>query len=309
MRIAIMGSGGLGGYFGGMLARAGEDVHFIARGAHLEAMRSNGLTVKTSTVGDFTIPVNATDDPSEIGIVDLVMMCVKTYATEDAVELIRPVIGSDTMIVSPQNGIENEGKIGQLIGDEHVLGCLVYVGSKIESPGVIKEILSKDFTIGELDGKSTPRLETLVKTLEKAGLQAKASSDINADIWGKFLAIGSYSAVSCVTRVPMGTIKAHPETLELFWGALDEGIALAGAAGVALPEGYKETMQGMMVGVPPTHRASMYHDFAAGKPIELEDLVGVIVRLGEKHGVPTPLNGAMYAALKPYANGAPEIPA
>lgn len=308
MRIAIMGSGGLGGYFGGMLARAGEDVHFIARGPHLEAMRSNGLTVKTSTIGEFTVPVNATDDPSEIGTADLVMMCVKTYDTESAAQLIRPLIGPDTAVISVQNGIENEEIIGRVIGSEHVLGCVAYVTSNIESPGVVKEISYRDIIIGELAGGTSSRVDELANTLEKAGLPTNVPPDINMDIWGKFLVISAYSAVCSVTRVPMGTIRAHPETESLLWGALDEGIALADAAGVALPKGLKDTLMNIASGLPPAHRASMYFDLEAGKPMELEDLVGVVVRLGEKYGVPTPLTFAMYAALKPYANGAPEIP-
>ena len=308
MRIAIMGSGGLGGYFGGMLARAGEDVHFIARGPHLEAMRSNGLTVKTSSIGEFTIPVNVTDDPSEIETADLVMMCVKTYDTESAAQLIRPLIGSDTVVISVQNGIENEENIGRVIGSEHVLGCMCYVTSNIESPGVVKEIFCQDISLGEPEGGPSSRVDELANTLEGAGLPAKVPPDINTAIWGKFLAISAYSAVCCVTRVPAGTIKAHPETESLFWGALDEGIALADAAGVTLPEGFKDSLQIMTSGIPPIHRASMYFDLDAGKPMELEDLVGVVVRLGGKYGVPTPLNFAMYAALKPYANGTPEIP-
>ena len=308
MRIAIMGSGGMGGFYGGMLSRSGEDVYFIARGEHLEAIRSNGLSVKTSSVGEFNVIVNATDDPSDIGPVDLIMVCVKAYQTESVAQFIKSLVRPETVVLSVQNGLENEEKLAQAIGREHVIGCTEYVSSKIESPGVIREIFNRETLIGELDGGTSPRVDEIAKTFEKADLPVTVPEDIRASIWGKFLAISVMASVCCVTRVPSGIIFAHPETESLLWGALDEGVALAGAAGVTLPEGFVENIHETASKLPVNFRASMYHDLEAGKRIELEDLVGVLVRLGEKYNVPTPLNFAMYAALKPYAKGKPESP-
>jgi 2-dehydropantoate 2-reductase len=309
MRVAVMGSGGVGGFYGGMLARAGEDVTFIARGAHLDAMRSNGLTVKTTQVGEFTIPVDATDDPSEIGLVDLVLFCVKTYDTDTAAGLIRPLIGRETVILPLQNGVESPERIGRVVGDEYVIGGTTYVSSRIESPGIINEIWAHKVYLGELDGELSPRAERLVETFERAEVAAEIPPDIQVAMWGKLLGISAFAAVGCVTRLPGGVIMTCPETASLVWGAIEEGFSVARASGVPMPDDFPDQLRRTTSTLSdPTMRPSMYYDLEAGKPMELEDLVGVVVRLGKKHGVPTPLTFAMYAALKPYADGAPDVP-
>ncbi|MCH8063586.1 MAG: 2-dehydropantoate 2-reductase [Chloroflexi bacterium] len=308
MRIAIMGSGGMGGYFGGMLARAGEDVHFIARGAHLEAMQASGLTVKTNEVGEFNIPAKATNDPSEIGTVDLVLFCVKTYDTEEIANFIKPLIGPDTVVMSLQNGVDNEEIIESVIGPGHVTGAVAYVSAKIDSPGVISESYNQKIILGELTGEHTQRVEEIAKAFEAAGQTVEVPDDIRVAIWSKLLGITTMSAITCVTRLPGAHIFACPETRALTHGMLDEGIAVAIANEIAIPDTLGDEFKAIFDNFPPDYRASMYHDLANGRRMELDEIIGVIVRLGEKLGVPTPLTFAVYASLKPYANGTPATP-
>jgi 2-dehydropantoate 2-reductase len=291
-----------------MLARAGEDMTFIARGAHLAAMRANGLTVKTAHVGEFTVPVTATDDPNQIGPVDLVLFCVKTYDTDTVAELIRPLIGRETVILPLQNGVESPERIGRVVGEEHVIGGTTYISSKIEAPGVIKEIWDHKAYLGELNGERSPRTEQLLKTFKRAEVAVEIPPDIRVTMWSKLLGVSAFTAVCCVTRLPAAAILSCPETLTLFWGAMEEGLAVARASGVAMPANFLDQSRGIVAGINPMLRPSMYYDLQAGKPLELEAMIGVIVHLGEKHGVSTPLTFAMYAALKPYFNGAPDIP-
>lgn len=308
MRIAVMGAGGVGGYYGGMLARAGTDVTFMARGAHLEAIREHGLTVKTHHMGEFTIRAKATDDPQTVGPVDLVLFCVKTFDTDVAAHMMGPLIGPDTMVLTLQNGVESPERIGRVIGMEHVIGGTTYVSAKIESPGVIKEIWDHMAFLGELNDRRSTRVETLLDTLTRAGVPFEIPPDIRSAMWGKLLAVSAFTAVGCVTRQPVGVFLACPESAALMWAAVDEGIAVAKASGAAIPEDYLERHRRIAESMDPTLRPSMYYALQTGKPLELDDMVGVIVRQGKQHDVPTPYTFAMYAALKPYAHGAPEPP-
>jgi 2-dehydropantoate 2-reductase len=306
MRIAVMGAGGTGGYFGGLLARAGEEVTFIARGAHLEAIRRDGLTIKSVLAGDFTIPAKATDHPADIGPVDLVFFCVKAYDNPVAAELIRPLIGPQTIVLSVQNGIENEQQIGKIIGQQHVAGCISYVSSVIESPGVIAQTAGPGKIIfGEMAGGTSPRTEVLKKTLQKAGITAELHPDIQTALWQKFMAICGVNGVTALTRLPMGEIMACEETRNLLKGSMEEVAAIARARGANLPEGCVQQSVDFFGSLEPSMRGSMYYDLIAGRRLELDVLNGTAVRLGGEHGIPTPLNFAIYAALKPYLNGTP----
>jgi 2-dehydropantoate 2-reductase len=308
MRIAVMGAGGQGGYFGGMLDRVGEDVTFIARGAHLEAMRNHGLTVKSRLAGDFTLPVKATDNPAEIGPVDLVMFCVKTYDTDSAAKQIKPIIGADTMVVSTQNGVDSEERIERVMGPGRFIACVNYVNSVIEKPGVIDVRFAGMTSLGELDGNMTPRMERLTKTFERAGIKVELRSDIRAYLWEKFVAFCGFGSVEVLTRLPAGPIRACPETTDLWLGASKEVVEVARARGVPLSDGFLDQFLELVASLPSTHRASMYYDLRDGKRLELEALNGTVVRMGRELGVATPLNFAIYAALKPYADGAPAMP-
>lgn len=306
MRIAVMGTGGTGGYFGGLLARAGEEVTFIARGAHLEAIRKNGLAIKSVLAGDFSFAATATDNPEDIGPVDFVLFCVKAYHNAVSAELIRPLIGPQTIVLSVQNGIDNEQQIGKVIGPEHIVGCIAYVSSTIESPGVIAQTAGPGKIIfGEMAGGTSQRTEALKDTLQRAGITAELHPDIQTALWQKFMAICGVNGVTALTRLPMGEIMACEETRNLLKGTMEEVEAVARPSGATLPAGCVQQSIDFFGSLEASMRGSMYYDLAAGRRLELEVLNGTVVRLGDEHGIPTPINFAIYAALKPYLNGAP----
>ena len=310
MRVAVMGSGGLGGFFGGLLARAGEDVTFIARGAHLEAIRASGLTVKSELVGEFSVPARATSDPAEIGPVDLVLFTVKTYDLDAAMEQIRPLVGPETIVLPLQNGVDVADRLAGVVGRESVLGGLTYIGSGIESPGVIAQRYSAGAMIlfGELDGGTSPRTERLRATFERAGITTELLTDVRIALWEKYLTVCANGGVTALTRLPVGPIFACPETKALYRGVMEEVEAVARAKGVGLPPDCVDRAMTLVSKFAPWARASMANDLAAGRRLELEILNGTVVRLGREAEVPTPLNFAIYAALKPYADGPPAIP-
>ena len=304
MRIAIMGSGGLGGYYGGMLARAGEDVTFIARGTHLEAIRADGLTVKLPSGEEFTLDAKATSDPGEIGPVDLVLFCVKTYDTDAAAEQIRPMVGPETMIASIQNGVDIEGKIEAYFGPGYFVPGASYVNGLIEKPGVIFVRSASMTSFGEINGSVTPRIEQLVGSLQNAGVEVESRTDMQSFLWDKFVAICGVGGAEILARQPMGPVLATPETKNLMVRLLQEGVAVAQGMGIDLsPELPAKLIEFVSNQLPPTHRTSMFEDLLEGKRLEVEALNGTLVRLGREHGVDTPLHFAVYAALKPYVNG------
>jgi 2-dehydropantoate 2-reductase len=309
MRIAVMGSGGTGGYFGGLLARAGEEVTFVARGAHLEALRMRGLTVKSRLAGTFTLPVRATDSPNVVGPVDLILFCVKTYDTDSAAESIRPLLGAETMLLSLQNGVDNAERIVRIAGHDSGLGAVAYVVSAIEAPGVIAQTAGPGrIVLGELAGGTGALIERLHSTLQSAGIAAEVHPDVRIAIWQKFLFICAFSGVTTLTRVPIGTILADPVTHDLFRATVEEAEAVARASGIELPEDCVEQALATAAAVEPWGRGSMYHDLANGLRLELEALNGEVVRRGDEQDIKTPLNFVIYAALKPYINGAPVLP-
>jgi len=306
MRIAVMGTGGTGGYFGGLLARAGEEVTFIARGDHLEEIRKNGLAIKSVLAGDFSIPANATDNTQDIGPVDFVLFCVKAYDNATAADQIRPLIEPETVVLSVQNGIDNEQQIGEVIGPEHIVGCVSYVSSIIDSPGVVSQTGGPGkIVLGEMQGGKSARTDTIQNTLQNSGIAAELHSDIQVALWQKFLAICGVNGITALTRLPMGEILACEETRNLMRGTMEEVEAVARASGAALPGDCVDQSMDLFSSLEPSIRGSMYYDLAAGRRMELDVLNGTLVRLGSKHGIPTPINFAIYAALKPYLDGAP----
>jgi 2-dehydropantoate 2-reductase len=309
MRIAVVGAGGTGGYFGGLLARAGEDVAFIARGAQLEALRTRGLTLESRIAGTFTVPVQVTDDPGEVGPVDLIVFCVKTYDTDAAVASVRPLIQSETMLLSLQNGIDNEERIARAAGHPAGLGAAAYVVSAIKAPGVVAQTAGPGkIVLGELGGGTSERTERLRDALQRAGIAAEVHPDIRVVLWQKFLFICAFSGVTAVTRLPIGTVLADPVTHALFRGTSEEVEAVARAGGVDLPTDCVEQALATASAVEPWGRGSLYGDLAGGRRLELEGLNGEVVRRGGEHGIQTPLNFAIYAALRPYVDGAPASP-
>jgi 2-dehydropantoate 2-reductase len=309
MHIAVIGSGGTGGYFGGLLSRAGEEVIFVARGAHLEALRTRGLRVKSKLAGEFTLPVRATDSPNEVGPVDLILFCVKTYDTDSAAESIRPLIGAETMLLSLQNGVDNAERIARIAGHDSGLGAVAYVVSAIEAPGIIAQTAGPGTIIlGELAGGTRARIERLHSVLQRAEIAAEVHPDIRIAIWQKFLFICAFSGVTALTRVPIGPIVTDQVTHDLFRGTSEEAEAVARASGIELPEDCVEQALATAAAVEPWGRGSMYHDLANGLRLELEALNGEVVRRGDEQDIQTPLNFVIYAALRPYINGAPVLP-
>jgi 2-dehydropantoate 2-reductase len=300
MRIGVMGSGGVGGYFGGLLARAGRDVTFIARGAHLEAMRSRGLQVK-SVVGEFQVGVQATDDPAAVGAVDLILFCVKGYDTERAALQMRPMVGQETCIVCLQNGVDNEDKLDAILGPGQVLGGVVHILSTVSAPGVISQTSGpRTLKFGEMDGRITPRTERILEVLKGAGILATLSPQIQVDLWEKFLFICAHGGTTALTRLTLGEILACSETASLYQGVMEEVAAVARAKRINLREDIVERTMAMARGFHPDTRSSLAYDLSQGNRLEVETLVGAVVRYGRELGVPTPLAFAIYACLKPH---------
>ena|SRR5215218_2809057 len=309
MRIAVVGVGGTGGYFGGLLARAGKDVTFIARGASLELLRVRSLTVESTLAGTFTVPVRATDDPSEVGPVDLILFCVKTYDTAAAAESVRPLVRPDTVLLSLQNGIDDDERIARASGHSSGIGAAAYVVSAIKAVGVVAQTAGPGKIIfGELSRGASARTERLREALQGAEIATEVHPDIQVVLWQKFLFICAFSGVTALARLPIGTILADPATRALFRGTSEEVEAVARAGEIDLPADCVEQAMSQAAAVEPWGRGSLYGDLAGGRRLELESLNGEVVRRGSEHGIETPLNFAIYAALRPYLDGPPALP-
>ena len=303
-----MGAGCLGGYYGGLLARAGEDVTLIARGVHLEAIGANGLTIERPGSGGFNIPVQATSDPAGEGYMDFILFCVKAYDTEPAVELIRPIVGPDTLVATIQNGVDSRERIERILGVGHVIPCVTFLQSVIHDPGVIHVRNNGILSIGEGKDPLNHDLQQVLGVLEGAGIDVELHSDIQRHLWEKVVALCGIGCVEVLTRLPVGPMMACPETREMNRRALQEGVAVARAAGILIADDFvKRIMDFVANEIPPTHRPSMYFDLIAGRRIEIEALNGEMVRRGRRYGVATPTHFVIYAGLKPYLDGAPEI--
>jgi 2-dehydropantoate 2-reductase len=303
LRIAILGAGGVGGYFGGRLAAAGADVSFVARGAHLAALRSRGLTIH-SCKGDLHLPrVNATDDPAAIGPVDVVFFTVKLYDAEAAIPLLRPLIGPDTAIIPLQNGVEGVDIVARAVGRTHTSGGTVYVAAVIVEPGVIRHSALDHLIFGELDGARTPRLERLFDACRPAGFQTTLSDHVQVDIWTKFVRLSVFSGMTTVTRCPIGAIVADGELFDMLQAATREALAVARAKGVAVPDSVIEDVDRGYRSLPGHMKSSMLEDLERGRRLELPWLSGAIVRLGREVGVDTPTHQFITTVLKPHVNG------
>jgi len=304
MKIAIMGSGGVGGYFGARLAAAGNDVTFIARGAHLEAINNRGLRVQ-SPHGDIHIhPARASDDPAAVGEVDVVLFATKLYDTESAGELCKSLIGADTAVISLLNGVDSEERLSRILDREHVVGGVARISADIAEPGVIAHhstFASLEF--GELDGSLSIRLQKFLSTAEESHIKAQLCDDIGAAIWQKFIMLASFSAITALTRLPAGPIRDNPQTWKLMEAAAHETGAVARARGVQLGENAVDDIVRVMHGLPDAMKSSMLMDLERGKRLELEWLSGAVCRLGREAGVDTPVHRVVLAALMPFANG------
>jgi len=300
MKIAFIGIGGLGGYFGGRLSKAGNDVVFIARGAMLEALRKHGLRVE-SPLGEIVLPsVNATGDPSSAGQVDVVFVTTKAWQVSEAAKQIGSLIGPDTVVVPFQNGVEAYDQLAAVLGPEHVLGGMCHVIAMVAAPGVIRHVgFDPLITIGEWNNKPTPRLSRLVECLRAAGLETRVPENIQVALWEKFEFIASFGGVGGVTRAPAGVIRSLPETRSLLERAMQEIVGLAQACGVPVPEGSVASTMRFIDSLPPEGTASMQRDLVNGRPSELEAQSGAVVRLGRAHSFRTPVHEFIYSALLP----------
>ena len=303
MRIAIMGSGGLGGYFGAKLVAGGADVHFIARGKHLEAMRGEGLRIE-GPAPLHVKPVRATDRAEEIGVVDLVMLCVKLWDTEPALAQIRPLVGPATTIVSFQNGVLKDQHLRAAFDERQLMGGVGYVATTIEAPGVIRQTgPMQRLLFGEFDGSRSARGEALLAACLAGGINAEFSGDILREIWQKYVFLVGLSGTTTTMRTTIGPIRTHPQTRAFLLDVMREVVAVGRAHGVALPEDYAQVRLQLADDVSPAMTSSMHHDLERGNKLEVRWLAGGVVELGLAKGVPTPLNRAIADILALHAEG------
>ena len=300
MRVAIYGAGGLGGFYGARLACAGNDVAFIARGAHLAAMRERGLRV-SSPLGDMHLPEPvATDDPADIGPVDLVLVAVKTWQIPEVATAMGPLLGEHTLVLPFLNGVEVSDDLAAVVGTERVLGGLSKVFSKIEAPGVIHHFTPNVFVaFGELDGADSGRVRALVDMFSAAGVDAEVSPAIRVELWKKLLLVSSWAGLGALARSPMGVMRGQPETRSLIDRSIGEGLAVARATGHAVDAAYKEEMWAFYRTMPADATASMQRDIMDGRPSELDAWNGAICRFGARAGVDTPVHSFTYHTLLP----------
>jgi len=300
-----MGSGGVGGFFGGRLAHAGYDVSFIARGAHLAAMRERGLTIENQQQGEIRVPkVQATDDPAQIGRVDLVIVSVKLWDTESAARQIRPLLGPDTGVISLQNGVIKDDILRRVLGDAAVMGGVGYVATTISRPGVIRQTgTMQRIVLGEYDGTKSARATFLHEALVRAGINAELSEDVRRAIWEKYAFLVGLSGTTTTMRMPIGPIRENPQTRAFLRELIRETVAVGRAHGVALPEDYAENRLAFGDGLPADMTSSMHHDLERGNPLEVNWLSGGVVQLGAAKGIPTPANRAVCDILALHAGG------
>ncbi len=301
MRGAVFGAGGIGAYYGARLADGGADVQLIARGRHLDAMRSNGLTIVTpEETSNRRLP--ATDDPVEIGPVDVVLFCVKSYDTEEAAARLGPLLHAQTAVVSLQNGIDNEDRIAAAIGWPHVLGGAAYILAAIREPGVVSVSGPRAIVFGEWDGgPPSDRVQAILDVAAVAGLPAEAANDVRVAKWEKYTLLAAFAAISATTRLPIGDIRRAPAAVAMLRAMMTEVRAVGRAIGVVLGDDLVERQLQRLLGQADDATASLYHDLVTGHRMEVEALQGAVVRLGREQSVPTPFLDAAYAILQPWA--------
>lgn len=299
MRIAIMGSGGVGGYYGGLLARAGHDVTFIARGEHLQAIREHGLQVQ-SVHGDFSIhPASATDTPADVGAVDLIIVAVKMNTLEDAAEQMRPLVDGHTSILPLQNGVEAAARLSQIFGQEAVMGGATWIVSMIAEPGVIRQASQvRRIVFGEIDGRETERAKTILKVLQETGANIELSNEIEKVLWGKLMLIASFSGITSMTRSPIGPVLAFDESRSLFEAAMRETETVAHAHGILLDSDAVAKAMTFAATLDPELTSSMQRDVVAGRHSEFDALNGAIMRAGREVDVATPIHSFIWTCIK-----------
>ncbi|MDA0769955.1 MAG: hypothetical protein BZY79_01975 [SAR202 cluster bacterium Casp-Chloro-G4] len=302
MKIAVMGTGGVGGYFGGLLARAGEDVTFIARGPHLQAIKNSGLRVFSDLSGEFVAGSQATDNPDEIGHVDLVLYTVKMYHNEEAIPFIAPLVGDGTVVLTVQNGIDNGDRLVEAYGEEHVMVGMVGVQARIREPGAVEQLGQFGMAaFGEIPGGITDRGRRLYDVFKNGGWNVELSDNAMGAVWRKYLFLTSAAGVNAVTQIPYSDMRTIPETRELIRQSCAEILAVGKARGAPVDDSMVDWSMTQLDNFPPDGMASLAKDFRGGNRVELEGIVGTVLRMGIEAGVPTPVNSTIYALLKPAA--------
>ena len=312
MRFAIVGSGAVGGYFGAKLARNGLDVTFIARGAHLAAIRQDGLQVQSAKLGDFTVHAPAHDDAAQVGPVDVVLFAVKAYDNPSALQLLPPLMGPNTAVLTLQNGVDSVDDVAAVVGESHVLGGTTYVATALETPGVIVQTgVHRSIIFGEVFGdrsRISERVQRIADLMGPADIQVTPVADGRVPIWDKFVYLAPFSGFTGAARLPIGGIWPDAHMREMFYAAAREIATLAAAEGVQISADRFERLKEYMEAIPPTTRSSLLIDLEMGKRIEVEALQGAAVRRAAKHNLPIPIISTLYAVLRPYANGPAQRP-
>jgi 2-dehydropantoate 2-reductase len=306
MRIAVVGAGGVGGGFGAALAKAGADVTFIARGAHLAAMKSAGLKIESPRGDTHLVPTQATDDPKTIGKVDFVLFCVKLWDVESAGEHIKPLVGPDTAVIPLQNGIDAADRLVPILGPDAVMGGVAQISASIVEPGVIRQVGTfMRMIFGELDGTISQRAKDFLAMCQKAGFDATLSDQILTELWMKFALLATNASMTAVTRQPIGKLRDDPDVRAIFLSAIQEVIEVGRARNIALPADALSKVLDFIGHAPPAMKASMALDLERGNRLELPWLSGKVVELGRELGISTPTHGMLHALLKPYIMGTP----
>jgi 2-dehydropantoate 2-reductase len=309
MRIAIVGAGAVGGYFGARLAHAGQDVAFLARGAHLDAIRASGLQVVSPALGDFTVRVRAEGDPAAVGPVDLVLFAVKAYDNATAIPQLVPLVGPATAVLTLQNGIDSTAQLADAIGPERVLGGTTYVATALVAPGrIVQTGVHRSIIFGEAFGERreiSARVRDIAAVMGPAGIDVTPVADARVPIWDKFVYLAPFSGFTGAARLPIGPLWRQPHVREMFYAAAREVAAIAAAEGVAISPDRFTTLDEYMTAIPPASRSSLLIDLEQGKRIEVDALQGAAVRRARAHGIPVPILETLYAVLAPWALGEP----
>ena len=305
MKFTVMGAGGVGGYFGARLAAAGHDVGFVARGRHLEAIRENGLTVRSQLGAVELRSAPASSDPGAFGPADCVLFTVKTYDCEAAAEVLRPALGAGTCVVPLLNGIGHVEVLRRILGPERVLGGVAHISALIEAPGVIRHFdRLQILRIGEMDNAQTPRVVALREACAAAGIECPAPRDIERELWQKVAMICTLAGANCLTRLPLGACRSNPATRAMMESLVAETVAVARVLGVSLPDDQEARTMAVLDKLPAPMKASMFAALERGERLEVAALNGAIDRLGREAGVDTPSHRAVHAALAPHEHGA-----
>jgi 2-dehydropantoate 2-reductase len=307
MRFVILGAGAVGGFYGALLSRSGCDVSVVARGAHLDAIRKDGLRVTSSAVGDFSARVGAENDPARIGVADTVIVAVKTYDNPTAFPLLKPLVGPATTVLTIQNGVESAEQVAAVVGERATIAGATYIATAIDAPGVIKQTGShRRVVFGEFFGATdaiSDRVRTIESLMKAADIDAQAVPDARPAIWEKFIYLAPFAAFTGASRLPLGPIWSDADSRKAFLQAVTEVEAVARASGANVPSELAEKVEQYVGAIPPTTRSSLLIDLSQGRRIEVESLLGAVVRRGRALGVQTPMMEALYAVLKPHAAG------